>query len=172
MGVQLDILIPPIILGLLITMILSINFFILETSVDNRLTNEVQMQSVVTLEVIEEEMRGLSSFAAEPNEALLFFTFTGDSVSIDRDNRRLRIIRKNMATQQTDTTIYGLNLSDLQFSAQPDTIAFTFATFLRVNVETHSRPDQHARFRDNETPVRAFAEKEFFLRNRAAALSN
>ena len=164
-----DLYIPAFIVGLLILMIFSINAFILETSVDNRVQDEVQMQSTLAIQVIGEELRGLESIVAEPDDQLRFVTFAGDSVIIQRSNRNLEILRWSPSTGLTDTTSFNLNLTNLLFSSQPDSVMFNFANFLRVNVETTSRVEQHARFRgDDNRTVRARAQKEIFLRHRAA----
>ena len=59
MGVQIDLIVPPIIVGLLIILIFNVNSFILETSVDNRLTNDMQTFADVSVDVVQEEIRGL-----------------------------------------------------------------------------------------------------------------
>ena len=169
MGIQIEYLIPPIIVGLLILLIFRVNAFILESTVDNLVHGEIQTSSTLALEVLGEELRGLDRVIAQPDSILRFVAFNGDSVLVRRSGRNMDIIRRRIATGQSDTTSYALNLTDLLFSSQPDTVVYTFANFLRVNVETTSLEQQHARFRgDDNRVVRSRAQKEIFLRHRAA----
>ena len=43
--------------------------------------------------------------------------------------------------------------------------------FLRVKIETESRPEHHARFRNETQTVKAFEERRFLLRNRMAGVN-
>ena len=165
MGIQADIMIPPIIIGILIIMIFTVKSFILDTSIDNRLNNEVQSQATVSLDVIQEEVRGLKEFQSAPGASLRFVRADSDTVMIDQVNRDLRIITApgpiSLETS-ADTTYHALNIANLQFSTYEDT------DHLRVHVETESRPEQHARFREDKNTVRAISEKKIFLRHIAA----
>ena len=168
MGIQADIMIPPIIIGILIIMIFTVKSFILDTSIDNRLNNEVQSQATVSLDVIQEEVRGLKEFQSAPGASLRFVRADSDTVMIDQVNRDLRIITApgpiSLETS-ADTTYHALNIANLQFSTDE---AYNFADHLRVHVETESRPEQHARFREDKNTVRAISEKKIFLRHIAA----
>ncbi|MDG5767687.1 hypothetical protein QA596_09440 [Balneolales bacterium ANBcel1] len=170
---QADLIIPPILVGLLVLLILRINVFILETSVESRLHTELQSRSSVALELIQEQVRDLDSFLAEPDTLLQFRTASGDHVAIERAERNLQIIRHpfNPITNShgaPDTTSHPMSLSDLRFLAQPDTIDFNFAPFLRISLETESRPDQHID-PDAHTPLkRSRVQTDLLLRHRAA----
>lgn len=169
MGIQIEYLVPPIIVGLLILLIFRVNAFIIESTTDNLIQGEIQTSSTLALEVIGEELRGLDRVIAQPDSVLRFVAFNGDSVLVRRSDRNMEIIRKSIAAGQPDTTSYALNLTDLSFSSQPDTVVYTYANFIRVNVETTSLEKKHARFRGNDNrTVRSRAQKEIFLRHRAA----
>ncbi len=172
MNVQMDIIIPPIILGVLILMIFAINAFILESSVDNRLQNEMQIHANMAVDVIQEEIRGLEVLLEEPDNSVVFRTFRGDSVAIERMDSDLRVIRRygHMATTVIDTTVHALYLKDLQFSPQPAGVNWSLAHFITVSVRTESRSDDHVSFNEDQKVVGALSEKQIFFRNKVASV--
>lgn len=169
MGTQIDLIIPPIIVGLLIILIFRVNAFMVETSIDNRLNNEVQEFADLTGSLIQEELRTLSAFNPNnlPDSTLTFVNLSGDSVVVSKNKRNLEIIRLNPITSIPDTTIYPSALKSIFFMAEPDSVLNPM--FIRVQIETESRPESHARFRNNVKTVNAFSEKQIFLRNLAVS---
>jgi len=170
MGVQIDLIIPPIIVGLLIILIFRVNAFIVETSIDNRLNNDVQMFAEVSATVLQEEIRALTNFVEADDhfvndvaDSVKFTNQNCDIISIFREERNLIIARYIQATATNDTTVYPMNLSSLEFSREP--LNNPPYRFLRVKIETESRPEHHARFRNETQTVRAFEERRFLLRN-------
>lgn len=182
MGVQIDLIIPPIIVGLLVILIFNVNAFILETSVDNRLTNDMQTFADVSVDIIQEELRGL----VEVHEAELIpvevevegemevvantysnFKFTlrqgnqEDEVTIWAEDGILKIKKFGDMTSPEETSVYPGYLKDVHFEYHP----ISNPSFLRVKVITESKPEHHARFGKNDDVVRAFAEIQVYLRN-------
>jgi len=167
--VQADLIIPPIIVGLLIIMVFRVNAFIMETSVDNRLNNDVQTFAEVAATVIQEELKNVSgNVNVDNNQEVLTFTNMNDiTVSIRRDGRNIIITshdaiedEENEGEFLDDVVTIPANLSNLQFVYE-----ISNPVFLRVRVETESQPEQHVRFRNEEQTVRAFAERRIFMRN-------
>jgi hypothetical protein len=169
MGVQIDLIVPPIIVGLLIILIFRMNSFIMESSVDTRLINDVQMQANVATDIIQEEIRGMNNNAITISQDTLRYSKFSEVSGVissrdfmlvrDNNNGQLKIHFQNLATGNPDSLVYALNLSSLSFtSPQPH--------LLRVSVEAESKPEQHVRFRDDEQTVRAVSERDFFLRHR------
>lgn len=186
MGVQIDLIVPPIILGLLIILIFNVNAFILETSVDNRLTNDMQTFADVTVDIVQEELRGLVELSFDDAYKLtvveeededvgsvtpknyysrLEFTMRQngyeDEVEIWAEDGILHIKKYGEITTTEETVVYPGYIEDIMFIVE-DTLEPRFVT---VKVTTESRPEMHARFGNDENLVRAFAEKRIFLRN-------
>lgn len=187
MGVQIDLIIPPVIVGLLIILIFNVNSFILETSVDNRLANDMQTFADVSVDIVQEEMRGLVSVNTsesilltvldEDNEPVPVsnnytkFVYTvqqgtkQDEVTIWAENGVLKIKREGDITPSEETAVYPAYIKDFVIEYDPNP---TLPPFLRVKVTTESRPEHHARVsskKNDDTVVRAFAEKQIYLRN-------
>ena len=169
MGVQIDLIVPPVIVGLLIILIFRMNSFMMESSADTRLINDVQSQADVAMDVIQEEIRGINSNAVTfSQDTMRYSKFSEESGTItsrdfmlvrDSENGQLKLHFQNLATANPDTLVYGINLSSLEFSSPQSHI-------LRVRVETESDPAQHVRFRNDTQTVRAVSERDFFLRHR------
>ncbi|WP_234570943.1 hypothetical protein [Rhodohalobacter sp. 614A] len=176
MGVQIDLIVPPIIIGLLIILIFRLNAFIMETSVDNRLNNDMQTFAEVTSRVIQEEVKKASEIdspggAGIPDTVLEFIiadpwgVSLGEKVTIQRSGRNLEVIKENLDTATADTVIYPSSLSVLEFNMErkPDTAPQPY--YLNVKIETESNPNHHASMRDLDKTVKGFAENEIYLRN-------
>lgn len=168
MAFQPDLVVPPVVIAFLILMILGVNSLIMESSIDHRLTNDMQTRASLAVDLVQEEVRGLERLLQEPDSTLRFFTFTGDSVVISQRDKNLKIIRKERLSGIADTVYYHLDLRDIRFAAYPDTVMYDYADFLKVNARTQSNPDHHARFNNTEQLVGAMAEKQLFLRHKAA----
>lgn len=190
MGAQLDIVLPPIIVGLLIIFIFRVNSFMLDTSVDARLTNDVQTHANLIADIIQEEFRGLITY----NEDLLdgfnssedefeFVRIVPDpalgmimlNVRIERDERNLVIYRDvDTITEDSDKTIIPSQLSALRFSLpsevsgdESDPEITVIPNLIHFSIETESNPEHHVRFFADKPTVKAISEREVYLRNRA-----
>jgi hypothetical protein len=139
------------------------NSFIMESSADGRLTNDVQTFAELAATIIQEELRTLDHFVQVQQDSVRFVSTARDTISLTRSDRNIEIIRYDMINAQYDTLLLAASLSGLQFTLEPQGVAVP--TFLRVRVETESLPEQHVRFRGDMQTVRAFAERRFFLRN-------
>ena len=174
MGVQIDLILPPIVVGLLIILIFRLNAFIMETSVDNRLNNDMQTFADVTSRVIQEEVKtaGKILTPVHPDNPTAILEFIveniGDTVWVQKSGRNLEIIRRsNIPPAIPDTVIYPSSLSMLEFDLErkPSDDPVKAPHYLNVKIETESNPDQHASMRDSDKTVRGFSESEIYLRN-------
>ncbi len=174
MGVQIDMIVPPIIIGLLIILVFRMNAFIMETSTDTRLINNIQTQADVAIDIIQEELRGLDGGQITTVTDTLRFTrflagpgLPSQNYEIIRDqtNGQLKIFFPDPITGDPDSTIYDLNLSAIDFSMPAPHL-------LRVRVQTESRAEQHVRFRGDVNVIRSVAERDFFLRHRILPNTN
>lgn len=168
MGIQLDFVIPPIIVGLLVILLLRINSFMMETSVDNRVTNDMQTLADVTTKVLQEELRTADfiinpSNPAIPDSVLKFVSLSSDTVLIKKSGLALQIIHIDPVSSSSDTISYPSNLSSISFDLEPDTVATPY--FLNIKVETESLSEDHASMRDLGKTVKAFSENQIYLRN-------
>ena len=166
MAIQLDLIIPPVIVGLVIILIFRVNSFIVETSIDNRLQNDMQLFAETAATVVQEEMRLIAGDLQISGDTLSYSRvengIQGTGI-IARDQRNIQIIRE-MANAAADTVVIPANLSNLTFDLEfPE--PSTNHAFIRIRVETESRPEHHARFRSDEQTVRAVAERRFFIRS-------
>jgi len=155
----------------------------MDSSVDTRLTNDVQMHADLIADIIQEELRAVmaSDLLAEPpntviQDSLEFVRAVANpgspvtplNVKIKRDERNLVIYRDVDTIDDTsDNIIYGSQISSLEFRMATDNLGNIIPNVIRFRVITESDPAQHVRFRDEDKMVRAVAEREIFLRHRA-----
>lgn len=172
MGIQIDLIVPPIIVGLLVILIFRLNAFIMETSVDNRLNNDMQMFADLTSKLIQEEVKTAGEILTpdhpdNPSPVLEFIVENmGDTVWVQRTGTNLEIIRRSSIPPAIpDTVIYPSSLSSLEFDLESKPAGAPTPYYLNVQIETESNPDHHASMRDFDKTVMGFAENEIYLRN-------
>jgi len=161
MNVHLDLILPPIIVGILIVIIITINTRMMESQVESRVTHEMQQFANASLLVLQEEIRDLESVIAITDSTLRYLSSTKDTVSIFRLNRDLLIRRRVFGGGSADTSLYPARLSSLRFTML--SLGTNGAGMLRVRVE--SRSTDAEQLADSPTNFIAFAERDFFLRN-------
>jgi len=161
MNAHLDLILPPIIVGILIVIIITINTRMMESQVESRVTHEMQQFANASLSVLQEEIRDLGSVIAITDSTLRYLSSTNDTVSIFRINRDLMIRRRVFGGGAADTSVYAARLSSLRFTIF--SLGSNGATMLRVRVESRSTGAEQL---DNSpTNFLAFAERDFYLRN-------
>lgn len=174
MGIQIDLIVPPIIVGLLIIIIFQLNSFIMETSVDNRLNNDMQMFADLSSSLIQKEVKTATDIITPVNEntpdtVLKFFIENvKDTVWVQRSGRNLEIIRQSSIPPSIpDTVIYPSSLSSLEFDLErkPGDNPIKAPHYLNVKIQTESNPKHHASMKDMDKTVMGFAENEIYLRN-------
>lgn len=162
MGVQFDLIIPPVIVGFIILTLFSIHSFMMETSVDNRLSAEMQSFADNTTILLQNELRTLESITSLTDSTIRFVTTRKDTVHIYRQGRKLIITRTAAATSVTNTDEYAARLKSLTFNGKQQ--IKNVPSLLHFQVITESRAEQHVGGANDNT-VRAYAEKQVFLRN-------
>lgn len=170
MGIQIDLILPPVIVGLLVIVIFQLNSFIMETSTDTRLNNDMQMFAELTSRLIQEEVKLADDIerptgAFNPDSVLVFLNVAQDTVRIQRSGRNLEVIHINSVTAVPDTVIYPSSLSSLEFEMVRKPVTEPSAYFLNARIETESNPNHHAVVNGDINTVRGFSENEIYLRN-------
>lgn len=172
MGVQIDLIIPPVIVGLLIIIIFKLNAFVMETSVDNRLNNDMQTFADVTSKIIQEELKTATDIKRPINEStpdtvLKFYVeIEEDTVWVQKSGRNLEVIRQSKIPPSIpDTVVYPSNLSSIEFDLVRKPAGEITPYYLNVKIQTESDPKHHASMRDLDKTVKGFAENEIYLRN-------
>lgn len=163
MAVHMDLIIPPVIIGLLIIMIFNVKSLMIESSVNNRLNNDMQTFAEVTATVLQEEIKLIQNFLDVKSDSIRYISTNRDTVLITRKGRDIHIARYVMATSIRDTLIIPASLSNLQFIREPHDVAIP--AFLRVRVETESLPEHHVQLKNGDLTVSGFAERRVLLRN-------
>lgn len=142
MGTQFDLITPVVIVGILMLLVLGMQQFMMETSAETMGINRDQAEIGIGVQLIQEELRGLTTIEAITDSTLVYATATSDTIAIRRMNGELQIIRNS-----TDTLRYDIGLTDIQFTLLSDAGVAPF--FLRMRLDTDV----------------AAVQREFFLRN-------
>lgn len=160
MNVQLDLILPPIIIGMLMLMIVGINQMMMESQTGNRLNYEMQNYANSTLLMLQEEFRDVADVVAISDSSLTYLNNDADTIRVFRSDRELLLLRTPVGGA-VDTTRVRAFVADIRFTLF--LLAVDGPTMLRVRIETESSPDMElgtATMRN-----RAFAERDFFMRN-------
>lgn len=189
--VQLDLILPPIIVGMLIIIIFRVNAFMMDSSIDNRIFNDMQNFAETASVVIDDKLRTVDfilnttdfedvdicdnfykldgSLDTNCSSTLIYRTTNNYKVTIeeiDVDNTfKISSIEVDEFGNEVGTLveeIYPLYVSKLEF--QYDIFK---PNFIRYKVETESDPDHHVQKNGDLKTVKGFAERRLFLRNTA-----
>jgi hypothetical protein len=161
MSTYLDLLIPPIIVGILILTILSLNTRMMESQIDTRLTNEMQQYANAAMSAIQEELREVDTVISLTDSTFSYLNATLDTVRIFRQGRDLMLRSRSSAGGAADTTMFPARLTSLRFNTVP--LGPSGPTLLRVLVESESIGSEQ--MSGSPYRQRAFAQRDFFLRN-------
>lgn len=161
MGVQFDIVIPPVIAGFIILALFSINRFMLDTSVDTRLSNEMQNFANISVELLQNELRTLNSVEALTDSTIRFTTTEEDTLEIYRQGRNLNIDHLTGSGSVVDTEEYPVRLKSLEFT--PKEMVGSVPALMHFRAITESTLDQQVGEKSDR--IRAYAEKQIYLRN-------
>ncbi len=164
MNVSIDLIIPPVIFGILITMIVSVNVMMMESSIENGAIHRLQTSANNAVLVVQEETKYLKGVTSVGNGRLEFveqLTEVSDTiyVQIYRDGEYLSVSRtatgRPIATEQ-----YYLKLDSLGF--QYAVHAATSTPFLEVTVVTASSASEQT---NSDRQFKASAERSIYLKN-------
>jgi len=161
MSAYLDLLIPPIIVGILILTILSLNNRMMESQIDARLTNEMQQYANAALSALQEELREVETIVSLTDTTFSFLNASRDTVRIFRQGRDMLLRTRPSAGGVADTTLFPARLTNLQFSTI--LVGPSGPTLLRVRVESESIGTEQ--LAGSPSRQRAFAQRDFYLRN-------
>jgi hypothetical protein len=161
MSTFLDLLIPPIIVGILILTILSLNNRMMESQIDTRLTNEMQQYANAALSAIQEELREVETIVSLTDTTFRFLNASRDTVSISRQGRDMLLRIRPSFGGIADTTVFPARLTNLQFNTI--LVGPSGTTLLRVRVESESIGTEQ--LAGTPSRQRAFAQRDFYLRN-------
>lgn len=190
MGVQLDLLLPPIIVGMLIIIIFQVNSFMMDSSIDNRIYNDMQNFAETAAVVLDDQLRTASSInnpddfedddicsnfhkqdgSADTNcsDELEFITTNSYKITIERDEDENNIVISSIEVDSggneigtLNEVVYPLYISKLEFQHKTT----SSPDFIRYKIETESDPDHHVQNNSDQKTVKGFAERKLFLRN-------
>jgi hypothetical protein len=142
MGTQFDLITPVVIVGILMVLVVGMQQFMLETSAETRLINRDQAEIGIGLQLVQEELRGLTDIETLTDSTIVYATATTDTVAIRRMNGELQIIRNS-----SDTLKFDIGLTGIDFTLLSDSGAAPF--FLRMRL----------------TADGAAVQRDYYLRN-------
>lgn len=189
--VQLDLILPPIIVGMLIIIIFRVNAFMMDSSIDNRIFNDMQNFAETTAVVLDDKLRtakmvfNTTDFEDDDicenfrkqdgtldtncSSVLTYITTNNYKVTIeeidDDDTVKISSIEVDGDGNEIgtlDEIIYPLYVSKLEFQYKTSD-----PNFIRYKIETESDPDHHVQNKSDQKTVKGFAERKLFLRNLA-----
>lgn len=169
MAILLDKLIPPIIVGLLIIMIFRLNSFMVESQVDNRLSNEMQTFSELASTIIQEELRSANQIITLTENSITYDDIDGNRVIMERVDHQLIIRKIDQITLDEVVIEHPTYLSSLEFTPEPTGVPLDQIRFLRVRLSAESNPLAHVKFNGEIQTAKAFSERRVYLRNVVAA---
>lgn len=158
MNIQLDLIIPPIIVGILILLLFNVYTGMMDSQVSSRIYYDLQGKANSTLIVLQEEFREIHEITVLGSDEIRFISTTRDSVHIYLEEMDLVVKKHRVNTPLIDTVMYPLQLENLSFSTID-----TIPGVIRVNVATASRPEHEVGNKPDR--FRAFAQKDIHLMN-------
>lgn len=169
MAILLDKLVPPIIVGLLIIMIFRLNGFMMESQVDNRLSNEMQTFSELASTIIQEEMKSANNIVSLSTNSIVYDTIDGVRVTMERVDGHLVIRKVNQITLNEIVIEHPTYLSSLEFVGEPTGVPLNQVRFINVKLTAESNPIAHVNFNGEVETAKSFSERQIYLRNVVAA---
>ncbi|RNC84527.1 MAG: hypothetical protein ED557_05990 [Balneola sp.] len=164
MNVSYELIIPPVILGILIMMVVSSNVLLVNSSVENQSTYHIQSNANNAVMLIQEEIKYLQRIKTANGSVLEFVEKTSDTsdstdVRIYKQNEYL-IIERTPDGGSITTQDYFLRLNSITFE---ETVhGTTSAPFLKVVVETITSSSEQV---DPDRQFKASAELSIYLKN-------
>jgi hypothetical protein len=157
----LDLILPPIIVGMLLLMIVSLTGRMTESQIDARLNGEMQQFANVALSALQEELRHVDEIEAISESELHYQTIDGDLVSITHQGRDLLVSRKRPNVIIPEVVRFPARLTAVRF--QMIQLQANGPNLLRVYVESESVANE--KMTNSPARQRSYAQRDFFLRN-------
>ena len=160
MAILTDIVLPSIVVSIIISLIFGVNVLMLESSVETRVTQELQGFADLTTLVIQEEVRDVHEIVSLSQNLFAFKTANSDTVLIYGQGRDL-VIERRSGTEQPNIKSHNVRLSELNFSTAM--VIGSIPVRIRVDVFTESTPEEEV---GNKTHrIKAYSSTELYLRN-------
>ncbi len=157
----LDLILPPIIVGMLLLMIVSLTGRMSESQIDARLNGEMQQFANVALSALQEELRHVDEIESISESELRYQTIDGDLVSITHQGRDLLVSRKRPNVNIPEVMRLPARLTAVRF--QMIQLQANGPNLLRVYVESESVANEKQT--NSPSRQRSYAQRDFFLRN-------
>lgn len=146
MAVQFDLITPVVILAILMLMVVTMQSFMQESSAETRIINQNQAEIGIAMQILQEEIKGLTEVSAVTDTTFRYVTAALDTVLFYRQGENLAIRRRSPGNP-ADTLFYDVGLTAIQFSIQSNAGLAPF--FLRLRLDA-----------DNSA-----TQRDFYLRN-------
>lgn len=141
----------------------------MESQVDNRLSNEMQTFSELASTIIQEELRSANNIVTINLNSIVYDDIDGIRVTIERVDHQLVIRKMNQLTLDEITIEHPTYLSSLEFIAEPIGVPLNQIRFLKVKLTAESNPMAHVNFSGTVQTAKAFSERQVYLRNVVAS---
>lgn len=152
MGINVELIITTIIIGILILMIGNTNKTLTESSLENRLTYEMQERAIHVQQFLEIELRNIQKIITASDSILIYKSISEDTIKVYKDRSELLIQNQNTGVISS----IAARLANLEFTYIPN------SSFLAVNLTTISRKEESV---GGNSEYLAFSERRYYLRN-------
>lgn len=165
MNVSVDLIVAPVIVGILLSMIVSLNRSMLTSRTEETVTQQLQIRANNAILVIEDEVKHLREIKSVSDSTLSFVEQTSSSavptdVVITKEGDNLKVTRTPSSGGSPTEQTYYLKLDSILFE---ETVHGTSsAPFLRVSVITKSDADERLVKTKGQ---KASAERQIYLKN-------
>ncbi len=160
MSILTDIVLPSIVVSIIISIIFGVNVLMMESSVETRVTQELQGFADLATLVIQEEVRDVHEIVTLNQSLFAFKNAVSDTVLIYRDDRNL-VIEKRDGSNSPTIVSHNVRMSELNFSTAM--VIGSVPVRIRVDVFTESTPAEEVGNRTHR--LKAYSSTELYLRN-------
>lgn len=167
MNVSFELVIPPVIVGILMTMVVNLNKLIMESTVENQVTYQLQIAANNSVLVIEDQVKDIHQFLSVSDSAISFVNSQWDTVSLRKNQDYLTIETARAGVDTVETNDLYLKLNKLEFDTT--SVGLDNTTLLDINVETINSTSEKTAA---DQQYYAFARRKLFLRNMKFADAN
>jgi hypothetical protein len=157
----LDLILPPIIVGMLLIMIVSLTGRMTESQIDARLNGEMQQFANVALSALQEELRNVEEIDAISATELRYQSVDGDLVSITHQGRDILVSIKRPNVSLPEIKRFPARLTSIRF--EEIQLHAEGPKLLRVYVECESVANE--KMTNSPSRQRSYAQRDFLLRN-------
>tara|TARA_R110000868_G_scaffold259361_3_gene517211 strand:- start:41021 stop:41518 length:498 start_codon:yes stop_codon:yes gene_type:complete len=160
MNIISDLIIPPIIVGVLITMIIGTNMLLTNSTSEVLVTHQLQSTANNTIVIVKEEVRSLKRILTISNSTMSFVESDLDTVYLSKNGEYLNTIRVPFGGGAPTNNSYFLRLDSLSFQTVGG--GGLSPTFLRVTSLVKSSSNQQT---FDKLQYKAVAQQDIYLTN-------